>query len=289
MEQTVYVDLYFLINMSMDFVCFFITSRLLSQKLHTLRALAGAAIGGAYACAALLLGVGGVLGMVADILACTLICAVAVWRRGETVATLGYSVVYCACSIAMGGLMTVLFSLMNRLGIGDGVVDEDGISVWTFALLAAVSGAVSALGVKAVRRRGGRRRGQVEIEYKGRKKTLRAICDSGNMLTDPISGRPCVVVEREELMAWLSDGAQRAVREGRVEGLEHCEAERIRLIPTKTALGSGLMYALRVDGIRVDMGGGWQSVDALVALGELGESAEGARALVPAVLALGAP
>ena len=46
MGQTVYVDLYFLINFSMDFLCFFLTAKLLDRRLGIGRGLIGAALGG---------------------------------------------------------------------------------------------------------------------------------------------------------------------------------------------------------------------------------------------------
>ena len=66
MTQTVYVDLYFLINFSMDFLCFFLTSKLLSAKLSFGRTLVASTLGGIYANLALFLPVSVFFSLVID-------------------------------------------------------------------------------------------------------------------------------------------------------------------------------------------------------------------------------
>ena len=83
MEQTVYVDLYFLINFSMDFLCFFLLSKLLSVKLSFGRTIAASLLGGLYANLALFLPLSSLPALLLDMAACTLMCAVALLRRHE--------------------------------------------------------------------------------------------------------------------------------------------------------------------------------------------------------------
>ena len=61
-------------------------------------------------------------------------------------------------------------------------------------------------------------------------------------------------------------------------------ARKIRLIPTKTATGEGILLALRADKIFVGEGKDEREVNAMLAVCELGESNEGCQALVPAEL-----
>ena len=292
MEQTVYVDLFFLINFSMDFLCFFLTSRLLSYRFSVKRTLLAAAVGGIYACVALFWGLSGLWSLLADLAACGAISAVAVFRRGNGREVAGYAVVYAACSIVLGGFMTVLFSLFNRLGL-DGMLGEegdgDGISVWLFALLALISGALSMFGMKLFKRKSTRQRGRVEIMYGDRRIILDALCDSGNLLTDPISAKPCIVAEKEEVKKILPQGVAAVIDNGRLDMLSKRDVGRVRVIPAQTVSGGGILYALKVDRVRLDMGKGWCDADALIALCRLERNADGAKALVPSTLAFGAP
>ena len=202
MEQTVYIDIFFLINFSMDLLCFFITSRLLSHSLSPRRALIAAAVGGAYACGALFLPIGGLNAFLLDMAAGVAMSLLAVKKRGNIRETLAYSVVYVAVCALLAGMMTALFSLLNRVGalaLLDGESADDGVSVWLFALLAAVSGILALIGGGVWRRRSARRIGRVEISYGDAKITLRAFCDSGNLLREPVSDKLCIVVERGEM------------------------------------------------------------------------------------------
>ena len=118
MEQVVYVDLYFLINFSMDLLVFFLTCRLLSYPFYFGRSVVASVFGGIYASAALILGVYGFFGAVLDIAACVVMSFIAHKKRGECRSVFSFALVYTAVSIVLGGAMTALFSLFNRIGLG---------------------------------------------------------------------------------------------------------------------------------------------------------------------------
>lgn len=292
MEQTVYIDIFFLINFSMDVLCFFITSRLLSHRLSMIRGLIASAAGGIYACAALLVAADGVPAFLLDMAAGVLMSFIAVKKKGNTREVLGYSVVYIAVSALLGGVMTALFSFFNKLGLPElwgGESTSDGLSVWLFALLAALSGALALFGGRIWKKRSVRQGGCVEIAYGGARIRLDALCDSGNLLTEPISSKPCIIAEKSELEKILPRGMRQMIDTGNGDGLAARDAGRIRVIPTRTVNGSGMLYALRADEVRLNMGKGWCTVDVYVALSEFRADAGGAKALVPSVLAGGAP
>jgi hypothetical protein len=236
------------------------------------------------------LGLGGTLGVLADLVAALEMCAIAAWRRGGLRELLGFGVVYAAISTVLGGLMTALFSLFNRLGVdkmlgGEG--ENEGVSAWLFVLLAAISGGMALLGGRFFKRKSTRREGMLEIVYRGRSLRLKALCDSGNLLTDPISGKPCVIADTDEMERIFSLRVSRILKKGDIEHLDAKEARRVRAVPTRTVSGDTVLYAFRMDALRVDMGGGWREIDALVAFGNIGEGAEGARALIPSNIVFG--
>ena len=85
MGRTVYVDLFFLINFSMDFLCFFLAGKLLERKMSLPRMLIASALGGIYANVSLLLSLGGILGVVIDVAVCMIMCLIAFWRNGGVI------------------------------------------------------------------------------------------------------------------------------------------------------------------------------------------------------------
>lgn len=286
MGQTVYVDLFFMINFSMDFLCFFLTSQLLGTKLRLLRTVCAAIIGGIYADVALFMSVGSVAAVFIDIAVCVLMCATAFGVKGGLAA---HSAVYIAVSMILGGFMTALFGLLNRAKLPLGETEGDGISAWILALLAAISAAVTLLGGKSFRRKSARKYADVDVVMLGKSKRLSAFCDSGNLLRDPISSKPCIVVDMNALDGVLPRNIVDTARKADVSAVAELDGElakRVRIIPAKTAFGSGMLLAVRADKILLGEKGKMREVDALLALCDAGEIGEGCQALVPSELLL---
>ena len=285
MEQTVYVDLYFLINFSMDFLCFFLLSKLLSIRLPFWRTLAASALGGLYANLALFLPLAALPSLLVDMGVCTVMCAVALLRRHEMRQLPLYALVYVAISMVLGGTMTALFHLFNRLELPLELIGEDDISVWLFALLAIVGGLLTHACGRFFSKRGARRHARLTIEYRGRVCTVHALCDTGNLLREPIGGKPCIVVDVERLRGVLPNDLLDAAVRGAPPSPALCAryAGRIRFIPATSATGERMLLAIAVDAVSVDSGKGAHAVDALIVPSPLGDTAE---ALIPPELLL---
>lgn len=276
MGQTVYVDLFFMINFSMDFLCLFLTYRLFSEKVLLLRALCAAALGGIYANVALFIPIAGVWAIAVDVLACVIMCLVAF--RGRLVAHSAVFVIICA---VLGGFMSALFSLFNKmeLPLPDA---EDGLSAWGLLLLGVISTGIAVLGTGLFKRGCSRARVSLTLELEGRKKTVDAFCDSGNLLREPISGKPCILADADALSDVLPHEILSIVHKKKdISEASPALARRLRVVPASTATGENMLIALRADRLIISDGGVHKEVDALLALCRLKESAQGFRALVP--------
>lgn len=284
MEKTVYIDLLFLINFSMDFLCFYISSRILSVKLRLFRIGIASALGGIYSGAVLFWSLGGAMSLLIDLSVCFIMCLIVYAGKGSDI--LLSFLLYLAVSMALGGFMTAIFNLLREAGFGEGVsVEEEGISVWLFALIALLSGFFTLLGGRFFKKRSSVRRAEVKILWEGRQAKLSALIDSGNLLREPISGRSCVVVDASALAGFLPEEILCASSSGVLSGLSCVSAryaKSIGIIPTATATGEGLLLSVRADRIEIDAGRGYYEADAVIALGRLGEGE--ASALVPAEL-----
>ncbi len=284
MGQTVYVDLLFLINFSMDFLCFFLSSKLLGRRLSVGRAVTASVIGGIYANAALFWSVGQIMGLIVDVAVCAGMCAVAFYERGRGKSLPLYILVYFAISMALGGFMTAIFNLLNKAELPLERGSSDGISVWAFALLAVLSAVITLLGGRFFRRRSAQKNADIEISYGGKQVRLRGMSDSGNLLREPISGKLCIVADigalKPILPSRICDAAKKKDA-GAVARIAPEDAKNIRIVPIRTAGGEGILLALRADRITLDSGSGAASVDALVAISDIGRSADGNEALIP--------
>ncbi len=285
MQAEVYIDLYFLINTSMNLLCLMITASLLHKRINRLRAALGAAIGALYAVASLLLGMGGWTGLIADCGAALLMCTVAFFEKGlGTKRLLQCTAVQVLSSMVLGGIMTALYTLLNRLDLPLETLKGESLSIWT----------VAALGIAAAFAtvRGGRLFGfsqktksvTVRAILFDKEITLRALVDTGNLLKEPISGRSVIVAREEQIYAILPKELSEALKSPFAESWisDPRYASRIRVIPTRTATGARMMLALVPDSLSVTEHGSTYSANYLIAPAPLGENAKGFDAIIAA-------
>lgn len=258
MGQTVYADVLFLINFSMDFLVFYICARLSRRRLYPVRYALAAAIGGAYGVAALFIPDGGVLPIACDLISLVLICMIAFYTKDERFRDfVGRCALFAGVSAILGGIMTALYSALNRSGLAVLEAESgDDISVWLFALLAAAGGAAAFAGGKRMRRLASAKQADIIISFDSNTVRLRAMTDTGNLLSDPLSGRGVMLCELDavksifppELVAFWDGGEISAST-----SLPEKYASRLRFIPAKGALGgkSSLLAAISPDVLTV--------------------------------------
>ena len=189
---------------------------------------------------------------------------------------------YFGISALMGGGMTALYNLLSRADLPLGQVQSDGVSAWMFLVLASAAALMAAFGGSVFSRKTAIKTCRVRIRMDRVHCELEGLCDSGNLLCDPISGTPVIVVDREAWMQGLSPDARTAIEsEGREAG---SAARRVRLVPMKSVQGSGMTVALLPDAVCLrEPNGKSRAVRALVAPSEQALTGE-YRAIVPTTL-----
>ena len=246
MGQIVYADLLFLVNFSMDFLCFFVVSRILQRRFRTCRCVVASMLGGIYSVVILFVRMNFFPSLVLDLGFCALMCLVALGIKekggGEF---LLYTTVYFGVSMGMGGCMTAMYSLLNRMDLPFDAVEKnpDGISVWLFGLLAVGSGAVAMFGGNLFKS-SAEEISLVDIHYKGNRLSVRGMVDTGNMIRDPLSGRPVIMVDIKALENFMSAEVAKAALNGDISGIVSIDpTHKIRIIPMNSAAGRSLVCA----------------------------------------------
>ena len=290
MGGEVYADLLFLVNFSMDFLGFYLCARLLHRPLSLWRGVLASALGGVYAVAVLFLTVGKVPAFLLDALVCVALCAVAMAGRHEKwKSLLRLCALYLLISVLLGGAMTLLYSQLNRIpGLTDRV-SEEGLSTWLFFGLAVVSAVLTALWGRCFKRTT-HKRVDVIVEQGGNSVRLAGLCDSGNLLRDPISGKVVIPADAVRLIGVAPPPLLRVAQAERaseaIEALPADIARSVRLIPARTALGERMMVAFAPDSVYLCEAGqeDKRQVSALIAPTRLTEKKDGIAALVPSEL-----
>ncbi len=145
----------------------------------------------------------------------------------------------------------------------------NGIPLPGWALLLILGGALPALAGR-LRRHSGVRCAAVDILHGAGRVSLTALVDTGNLLRDPITGLPVIVVSRRAAQRLLPPAPSGELPPG------------TRLISVRTVAGPSLMPVFRPQLIHLLQDGIWRHVHAMVGLSPDGY--DGVQALVPASL-----
>ena len=275
--MAVYGDLFFLINFSMDFLCFYLTSLILHRVFPLRRVLFASALGGVYSVVALFIRLDAISSFIIDILVLLLMCAAVYMKKDSTLwQMLRATGTYFLSSALLGGIMTSLFSLFNGIDeFAEGFGIQDGIEVWIFAILALVSTAITLCGGRALRSSASKREALVTIHSDDGDATFSALIDSGNLAREPMSGKAVIFATlsacrgalTQELYEYLQDG-------GDVYDMPTSVSSKIRFIPSVSIGGRALLPAMRFKQTLVCCGKVKKEVDVYIAFindGSLGE------------------
>ncbi len=285
MIQDVYIDLLFLINFSMDYLCIFICSRILHRRVRAAKMLIAAAVGGAYSVLALFLSFISWLEILIDCTVGMLMCTIVFLERGRSISSLFLSsFLFTGVSMMTGGCMTAIFNLLNKLALPLGSVVSDSISTYIFAILAAIAGVISLKSGQAISRHAPIKECRLSVKYCGRELFFLGFADSGNLVRDPLSGRAVIflertVMEKEIPLDFIDDFAK-----GKIKNTAACKD--LRLIAIKTASGSTLAVAAKPEALRVEFENdkGKKTsldIDALISPADIGKSTLGYTAIIP--------
>lgn len=279
MNDTVYADLLFMIDFSMDFLTFYIVTRLLRQKPKIIRMCSASAMGGVYSVISLGINVGGILALVFDVFVCFVMCMTVFLekdpKRFRKMPL--YTLLYFTVSALLGGTMTVIYGFLNRRKPNDAAVGRSELSLWVFGLVALLGGLVTLFGGNLLGRTSRTKIGRLTVRLGARKVTFEAMSDSGNLLRDPIGGKDVVVVDGRKARnivpsLALSDAC----------ALPDEMKRRVRMIPVRTASGEGLLEAFVPDDVLLLYDGEERHIDVLIAVSKSNFDGGECEAIVPA-------
>lgn len=241
----VYADLLFLVDFCMDLACISVCARICGAHVGKRRLFFAAAIGGIYSVLSLFVG-DGVISVVCALAAWQIICLIAFYRRKDSPSRqLKLSLCYLAVNALLGGGVSAVFGLLGRLSEVRLPSVEYGYANKTRRLIflsLAASCLLVYLLVTRMREVRLDKPEYVKITEFGGSVTLRAICDTGNLLSDPLTGAPCTVISREDLIA-LGGVSLLYLLDKNSDNDRVLQNVRIALIPAKTVSGDVIMPA----------------------------------------------
>ncbi|MBO5715725.1 MAG: sigma-E processing peptidase SpoIIGA [Clostridia bacterium] len=265
----VYGDLLFLINFSMDFLCFYLSCLLLHRKMNTFRCVLASAVGGTYSVAALFLNAKGITAFIIDLLVLIFMCVLAYGIRKNGFWGFVKAVfLYFFVSALLGGMMTALFSLFNNMDVLNGVESAgEGVNVWIFALLAILGSVFTLRGGRIFKTSFSKKVVILEIENNEGVVELRALVDSGNLATEPISAKSVAFASVEKCKNILDKTLYDAIiNNSYVNDATLSLKYKMRIVPTRAISGRAFLPALKFKNVTLKNGKIRKKLDVYIAL-----------------------
>ena len=263
--MTVYIDEIFAINLLMDGLMLWATGRLVQRQLRWWRLLLAAVLGALYGVVIFLPDWSWLSnGMIKAVCAFAMAWIGFGWHNWKTYFK---TVIYLyLVSFALGGGTVALMYFF-----GDRIVQTwNGLVLVQvdFKLFWLIWGAVLLLGLVHLLQKSLHQKLEqavqivsVQVALRGKQVRLRLLVDSGNCLTDPISGKPVAVVQTKYLQSlFTAEEFTQLERSVLGNGGDVTEiimqipslAGRIRLIPYQTVGYRGLLLGIRTDYLQVE-------------------------------------
>ncbi len=262
--QTLYADILFLVNFTMDFLTLFVTASIMRRKVSVTRLCIASAIGGIYGVASVFMQGILLINIIINLAVSYLMCLIAFKKR-----TLPCYALFYGTGCLLGGAMTAFFSFMNGLNSvsTESSAPPGKIPLGWMAVSAAIIGASAIAGGRMAKRKRSISPCRLAVVTQKGAFVFEGITDTGNLLTDPMSGKPVVILQKSQFLSLLPDTLIPIFETSDAEALTGLSSEHlrsVRLIPSSSVGGDKLLFAylpkkMTVDGIEVS---------ALIAMGD---------------------
>ncbi len=199
--MVLYADILFLINFSMDFLSMFFCAKILHKHVNKIRILLSSLIGAAYATLQVILGLSTALTIILGILFALIMLFVAFNEKRVKQIFITLSM-YFFVSATLGGVMSILYGLFNSLlkrVVTEYATLEQYKGARSFVIIALTS-IISVILIRIFLSKKDVKSVELIVKYKGKDYRLNGLCDSGNLLTEPFSGRKVILISEDSAL-----------------------------------------------------------------------------------------
>lgn len=266
--MTVYLDIVLIENLCMNYIILFATGYLMKIKMKQLRLIVSSILGSIYAVIAYLeiLPIYSSFGM--KVVLSILMVYIAFKPKGVKILSKQLIIFYLT-SFVFGGCAFALLYFVRPQDI----LMRNGVYVGTYpikiALLGGIVGFIITYVAFRIVKTKLRRKDilyNIEITLQEKRLKVKAMLDTGNLLKDPISKMPVIVVEKEQLYSLLPIQLLDHIEEwigGDEEFLNQIEEKeliaRFRIIPfSSVGKQNGLMLGFKADQVEIEKEEGTQ-------------------------------
>ena len=244
---TLYADVLLAINFSMDFLALFITSIILHKKTSKPRIVLSALLGALFGVVEVILPLGTVSTIILSILVSVFMCFIAFFEKSIK-RFFFTNITFWIISMALAGVMSFVYMVMNKV-LSSVILGFSPVTTYNgarFFIIVSITAIVGIIFSKIFTTKKDVKFAEVKVTIDKDEFIFNALCDSGNMLTEPISAKPVILVcEKTTLGKRILD----------------IDDKRKRFIPYSDVTSGGILLGIIPEKVYVEK----NSVDAVVA------------------------
>ena len=270
MRQIVYADIVFLMNFCMDFLALFAAGKILGLKLSLPRLVLSGASGALYCVSTFFFDFfetspGGKLPVpeiALNVAVSAAMCFIAFNIDSIVRFTKIFVIFYSACFMLGGGIEALYYlsGLVKTEGTGEANLTDANINissappVQVMIILAGICVFIAIAAGSLFKRKAGVKETEITIGFMGKEAKVNAIIDSGNLLYEPISSLPVIIVKLSSIInlfdfkmlelfiydspTYLGKKEFAVTNAENIENINILKSLKFRIVPVKSVAGA---------------------------------------------------
>lgn len=277
--KTFYIDVYFLINFTVDILALYFSALFVRIESTAKRLLISSVFASLTACAVVLLGLQGIPFLI--ILILSTIMNVEIFAPKETtLRKFKLAVAFLVFETFMGGFVNLVYNLLDTYiypKISSKIFGAENKNILILSLIILLAYGLLKLIFIMFYTSKNEKNLELTIGLKNEEEKIIALVDSGCLVCDPLDSKPVIIAKRNAL--------EMIEKIGNISEIEDIEIKkRIRVIPIKTMGHEKILIGIRCDYVKIK-GEAKKYENIVIAFDEEEGSFGGYKALVPSALA----
>ena len=277
--KTLYIDVYFFINFTVDILALYFSALLYKLPTTAVRLLISALVGATYAVLGVLL-FDNSMAML-PISAVILTVMVLIMSKGVGLhRKLKYGIIFLFFQILIGGLVYYAYSALDKMDVLQSFIESknENKKLLLFSLIVLLSIGALKLLISCFGSAGSEKSVRLFVEYGGKKNQLDALVDSGNLAVDPFNKTPVMLVGKDIGNKIFGELCNDLLS---IDGLDVSLKKRIRIIPVSFGNQKRILYGIKPDLVYVENNNLKEHISLIIAIDKEGGNYGGYNALIP--------
>ena len=276
--QTIYVDIYFLINFTLDLLSLHLASAFTKIYVSPRRLLISSIIGGLYSVVLVFLPKNFFVFIIGSVLFFGLILFLCTGSY-RTIRKIKYIVAFLMMQIIIGGMVYFSYGVLERAVHKASLSEIEGNkNLLILALVVLLSIGVLKILLMLFRNNMSQSNAKLKVIVFDKEYFIDALIDSGNFAKDPMDMSPVMLVKRNFSEKIFPYGIPDILK---TEVISDKIKKRIRAVPISTATESKILCGFRPDSVFVLKNKVFEKINLTIAFDEEGGSFAGYDALIP--------